>query len=309
MCHRGHRDHPDDRRHHRDDRRNRRHHRDGRRNHQGHRRHHRDGREHHRRGTDALPDDQQRYYGRASCPGSDGVRRDGDRRRRQEQDGHPADGACPGWGRRGCYRGGQKPPGSRGPLGAHGCRGDRFGACPGWGRRGCSRGEERQGAVRAVACQLHPHEVRGQPVRPGPAPGVRGPWRLQEPWLQEPWLQEPWLRESSGMALGATAPQGAKGLEAHRPSSAPWSQKMPPQELQETLQEPLQQGRQQSPALRGRGLPGTPVLRAWLPTSWGQLSPGRPWQPLPCRPGRHAPRGRTRAPCGQQGARWSRMPT
>ena len=39
---------------------------------------------------------------RASCPGSDADRRDGDHRHRREPDGHPAGGAFPGWEQRGC---------------------------------------------------------------------------------------------------------------------------------------------------------------------------------------------------------------
>ena len=248
------------------------------------------------------------YYGPASCPGSDGVRPGGDRRRWQEQDGHPADGACPGWEQRGYCRGGQRPPGSRGPLGGHGCRDDRFVACPGWERRGCSRGEEHRGAARAVACQRHPRVMQGRTVLLGPAP-----------WDRARSLQEPWLQGPSVTALGATAPQGAKGHEAHQPSPAP--QKLPepqeplPQELPEQREphETLPQaprGRQQWPGLRGwQWLPGTQGLRAWPPTSWGQGSPGRPWQTLSCRSWQQALRGRTRAPYERQGARWSRMPT
>ena len=195
MCHHGHQVHLDDRRHHRGDRRNRHHHRGDRRN----RRHHRGHRGHRDRRN--RRDDRERHHepdahrgdwslrGRASCPGSDADRPDGDRRRRRQPDGRPAAGAFPGWEQRGCCPDGQ-PEGRRDPHGARGFRG-HLEACPGSGRTGCCRGEGRRGEGRGEGRRHHPRvplaprvsQVRAHRRRDAPEPrvGSRQPLRESGP--------------------------------------------------------------------------------------------------------------------------------
>jgi hypothetical protein len=289
VCHHGHRVHPDDRRHHRDDRRTRRHHRDGRRNRQRHPERHPDDREHHHERDAHLGD--QPPHDRASCPGSGGARQGEDRRHQQEPGGHPAGGAFPGWEQRGCCPD-EQPAGHRGPLEARDLRG-RCGAFPGSARRGCFRGEGLRGEARGEARRRHPHVPQ--------AP------RGREPWAQASWQQGPWQRRTWEQAPGVTAPWvTARPDEMERAARQRMRGRGPRPQEQRGPQEPQLPGPRRGPARRALRWQRVQQVQAWLPTSWRQVLPPRPWQDRRRLP---APRGTTHEPYGPLGARWSMKPT
>ena len=260
MCHHGHQVHLDDRRHrHRDDRRNRHRHRDDRRNRHRCLHRHRDDPEH-QHARDAHRVDRYRCD-QASCPGSGVVRRDGDRRRQQQRDGHLADEASPGWEQRGCCLD-EQPRVPRGPPVARGLR-DRRGACPDSARRGCFRGVGLRDAARGEGRRRRPH-VRRVPLAPkGKLPWARASW-LTVPWVKVPAVRAPW----------AQAPPDVREHEAHqrRPRREPRSRELRQpaqrQPREPAPREPQRMGPPQVPAQRGQHWQGGQQVPAWLRTSW-----------------------------------------
>jgi hypothetical protein len=269
VCHHGHRVHRDDRRHHRDDRRSRRHHRDDRRSRREHHPALRRADQELRHETDEHPGDRP-WCDLASCPGSDAEPLGGDRRHRQEPDGHPADEAFPGWEQRGCCPDGQ-PTARRGPLAARGPHG-HLAACPDSAQTGCCRGEElRVGAPGAE----HPHLPHGPPV-----PRAQASWPLG-PAAREQGLSglEPWEREPSEPGPSGRGSPDVTERRARSPSPEPEPQPEPRE-----LSEPQEQPPSEPGALREQ--PGQPVPAHWAP---GQREPSqlarpelldRAWHPM-----------------------------